>query len=151
MNRDAARPARDVTDDVVPRDRIATLGAKRPSSRHGRPTCKVASPTLNMRLTVETSRAGASSACPRFFPREARPARSKGFAARKISRIPIGEQVFELRASVFGSTRSKSASGIFFKLRPACRASLLEQAAADFRRLASLDEVDVMADLAPRA
>jgi len=27
----------------------------------------------------------------------------------------------------------------------------LEQAAADFRRLASLDEVDVMADLAPRA
>src|SRR5258707_439023 len=70
---------------------------------------------------------------------------------RKSTGSQIGEQFFQLRSSGFGSHAEKVGVRNFLQTAPHLARFPFEQAAADFRGLASLDGVDVMADLAPRA
>ena len=104
-------------------------------------------------MTVETSRAGESSFGSLGLWRRQRFTQRIGnnLARGKFPVAQIGKQILQLRASVFGGDAQQFSLGNFLQAAAHLARFALEQSPAHFGRLAALDEVDVVADLAARA
>ncbi len=85
--------------------------------------------------------------------------RRDGFAQGVGNNLPrgefsvtqIGEQVFQFRATVFAGNAQQVSLGNLFEAASGLARFALEQSPPDFRGLAALDEIDVVADFAARS
>ena len=147
-----AAAARNVADDFVSRNRIAAFRAEDHQIVLAADLQAPASPCRSMRLTVETRRSADLPRCLglrrgyRFAERV-----GNNLARGKFAVTQVREQIFELRASVFGRDAQQIRFRNFLQAASRLPRFALEQAASDFGGLLALDEVDPLADFAARA